>query len=176
MSLNLGNKTPAQSCNDILHTPNNNQGITTRLARVYGGNGIPTPLKLSADAIEADFGKGLLSKAVLDACHLKYNNVGDVKTEYQISTTAGNIQRIRLTANLNITFLHNLDEGRAFEMTLLVEQSTGGHTITFPVAFKTPGDAAITLSATGGSIDVLKVITFDGGNVWLVYKAASDLR
>lgn len=176
MSESLGDKTPAQSCNDILYLNNNNSGLTNSLVSVYGGNGIPSPLKLAAEKIEANFNKGLLSRPIIDSSQLRYNDIGEVGSSYQISTTGGNLQRIVLTQNLSLTFLHNLETGSSFELTLLVQQSTGGHFITFPSSFKKPGQSNITFSASPGAIDVLKIIAYKGGNEWLVYKQASDLR
>jgi hypothetical protein len=176
MSSSLSDKTPAQSCNDLLYLNNDNIGVTSDLVTVYGGNGIPTPLKLSTEKMEASFNKGALVKPVIDSYHLKYNDIGEVGATYQISTTAGNVQKLTLTENLSLTFLHNLDEGSAFELTLLVEQSTGGHTVSFPSSFRKPGQTNITLSSTANAIDVLKLLTYNGGEDWLVYKEASDLR
>lgn len=176
MSSSLANKTPAQSCNDLLHLNNSNIGITNNLVTVYGGNGVPTPLKLSTEKMEATFNKGALIKPVIDSYHLKYNDIGEVGETYQISTTAGNVQKLILTQNLSLTFLHNLDAGSAFELTLLIEQSTGGHTVSFPFSFRKTGQTSITLSSTASAIDVLKILTYNGGEDWLVYKEASDLR
>lgn len=176
MSSNLQNKTPAQSYQDLLHVNNDNVGITGDLVTVYGGNGIPTPLKLAAEKIEANFNKGNLIKPVIDSCHFRSNDIGITGATYQLSTTGGNVQKIKLNQNTSVTILSNLDSGSAFEMTLIVEQSTGGHFVSFPASFKTPSQTAISLSITPGAIDILKIITYNGGDTWLAYKVASDLR
>jgi hypothetical protein len=176
MSSSIGDKTPAQSYKDLLHLNNDNGGLLSDLSTVYSGNGIATPLRLAAEKIEADFGKGTLSSAVFDSCHFRYNAIGEVEDTYQISTTGGNYQKIILTENLTLTFLHDSEEDQAFELTLLVEQSSGGHTITLPVTVKTPGQSSISLSATAGAVDILKIITLNAGETWFAYKVASDLR
>jgi len=176
MSDRIGGKTPAQVHNDLFYLNNSNKGIDDQARSVYSGNGIPTQLKLGAEIIEADFNKGTLKDPVIDSYHLRFNDIGNISGAYQISTTGGNVQKIRLTGNVSMTILSNVDSKNAFEITLLVEQSAGNHSITFPSGFKTPSHTSISFSANAGSIDILKLLTIDGGENWIVYKIATDLR
>jgi ATP-dependent helicase HrpB len=76
------------------------------------------------EIMEADFNKGLLKSPVIDSYHLKFNDIGNVTGTYQISTTGGNVQKIRLTGNVYLTILSNVDEDNAFVINLIVEQSS----------------------------------------------------
>lgn len=176
MSDRIGDKTPAQIYNDLFYLNNANRGIDGEARYLYSGNGVPTPLKIGAEIIEADFNKGSLKAPVIDSYHLRFNDIGNKTGSHQISTTGGNIQKIRLIGNVALTILSNVSETNAFEITLIVEQSDGNHSITFPNNFKTTADASISFSSNAGALDVLKLITFNGGNTWLVYKSGTDLR
>lgn len=176
MSARLGNKTPAQTYNDFFYLNNDNMGIDFTARPLISGNGVATPLKLGVETMEADFNKGLLKKPLIDSYHLKINDIGEKSGAYQIRTNSGNMQKMTLVGNVDLTILSDVDESSAFEMTLLVEQSTGGHTLGLPAAFKTPSHTTISFSTTAGSIDILKFITYNGGDSWLVYKVASDMR
>jgi len=176
MGNELGSKTPAQSHNDLFYLNNSNSGVDDNMRYLYSGNGIKTTIQISEDAFAVDFNKGSCKKPLLDCYFVKPNDAGTIAATYQISTSAGNIQKIRLSSNTTLSILSNLNTAAAFEMTLLVEQSTGGHNITFSGNFKRPGASSISLSATADAVDVLKLISVDGGSTWYVYKEASDLR
>ena len=176
MGNELGSKTPAQSYNDLFYLNNNNDGLDENLRYVYSGNGIKTTVQISEDAVAVDFNKGSCKRPLLDCYFIKPNDAGTVATTYQISTSAGNIQKIRINGNTALSILSNVNTATAFELTLLVEQAVGGHNLTFSGTFKTPGAATISLSSTAGAVDVLKFVTIDGANTWYVYKEASDLR
>lgn len=175
MSDRIGNKTPAQIYNDLFYLNNSNIGIDSEVRSVYSGNGVATPLKIGVEKMEADFGKGSLKTPTIDSYHLRFNDIGDVTGNYQISTTGGNIQKMRLTGNVSLTVLSNVEVDTAFEITLIVEQSVGNNSIVFPNEFKTTGHTSISFSANPGSIDILKLINYNG-DTWLVYKSATDLR
>lgn len=172
----IGNKTPAQLHNDLFAFNNNNEGVDGVLRPVYSGNGTPLPIEISIDQVAIDFNKGAITRPIIDSSHMRLTDIGDKTGAYQISTTGGNVQKIRLTGNVTMTVLSDVDTDAAFEITLIVEQSSGGNTITFGSGFLKPGGAAISFSATAGAIDILKLLTYDGGTTWLVYKIASDVR
>jgi hypothetical protein len=176
MGNEIGSKTPAQTCNDLFYLNNSNAGVDGDLRYIYSGNGTKTTLQISEDAFSVDFNKSSCKKALLDCYFIKPNDAGSIGSTYQISTSAGNMQKITLTANTTLSILSNLESSAAFEMTLLVAQSTGGHTLSFSGTFKTPSAAAITLSSTAGAVDILKLLSIDGGTTWYAYKQGSDLR
>jgi len=176
MSEKIGDKTPAQIHNDLFYLNNENAGIESEAKSLYSGNGIATSLKIGVEKLEANFYQGELKAPLLNECHLSFNNLGEVSGSYQLSTSGGNTQKMTLTGNVSLTILSNVSSSNAFEITLLVEQSSGGHTISFPSGFKTSSHASITFSSTAGDIDILKFLTYDGGDTWIVYKIAGDLR
>lgn len=176
MSARIGDKTPAQIHNDLFYLNNSNRGIESEPRVVYSGNGVATPLKLGIEQMEADFNQGELKTPVINSYHLRFNDIGEISGSYQVSTTGGNVQKVVLTGNVVMTILSNVSLSNAFEFTLVVEQSSGGHSITFPNSFKTASHLSITFSTNSGAIDILKFLTFDGGETWLVYQAATDLR
>jgi len=176
MSTKIGDKTPAQIHNDLFYLNNGNVGIENEVKSLYSGNGIATPLKIGIEKLEANFYQGELKSPLLNQCHLYFNDIGEISGSYQISTTGGNTQKITLIGNVSLTILSNVNTSNAFEITLLVEQSSGGNTITFPSNFKTSSHLAISFSSNAGAIDILKFLTYDGGETWIVYKIAADLR
>jgi hypothetical protein len=177
MSSKIGGKTPAQVHNDLFYLNNSNNGIDGTLRSLYSGNGIITNLKFSVGFLEADFNKGLLNKPLLNSFYYKYKDIGTSSGSFQIKTDDGNFQKIKLNASSSVTIVSDIEESDGFEINLIVEQSSGGHIINFsPSVFKTPSASFIPLSSNSGAIDVLKLITFNGGQTWLVYKIASDVR
>lgn len=176
MSSDLGNKTPAQVYKDLFFIDNQNQGIDSNPRTVYSGNGLATNLKVGAETLEADFNKGHLKAPLISYYHLDSKDIGTVSGSYQLNTTNGNIQKLKLNGNLVFTIYHNLESTSGFELTLIVEQTNGGNFITFPSSFKKSGGSNIQFSSNSGAIDILKLVTFNGGSTWLVYIVASDLR
>lgn len=176
MSAKIGDKTPAQIHNDLFYLNNGNVGIEDEAKPLYSGNGVATPLKIGVEKLEANFYQGELKAPLLNECHLSFNDIGEVSGNYQISTTGGNTQKMTLTGDVSLTILSNVNTSNAFEITLLVEQSSGGHVITLPSTFKTSSHLAISFSTNSGAIDILKFLTYDGGETWIVYKIAADLR
>jgi hypothetical protein len=133
-------------------------------------------MQISETSFAVDFNKASCKKPLLDCYFIKPNNAGSIATTYQISTSCWKHAKNYFDRKYYFSILSNLNDDAAFELTLLVAQSTGGHSLNFSGTFKTPGAASISLSATAGAVDILKFISIDGGNVWYVYKQGSDLR
>lgn len=166
MSNEIGNLTPAQICNDLFYLNNSNLGVDEELRSLYAGNGVIIPMKISSEKIQIDNLE--IDNIISSYTALSVNDIGNQSGSYQMSTAAGNLQKVRLTGNLALTILSNVEEGYGFEILLAVEQSSGGHSITFPGTFRTPNDVALTFSSGAAKIDILKFITHDAGETWYV--------
>jgi len=75
--------------------------------------------------------------------------------------------KLTLSANCTLTFSSaTTDEAWSFGL-FLVQDATGGRTITWPASVLWAGGTAPTLSTTANAIDYLVFTTFDGGTTWL---------
>ena len=176
MSNPIGNKTPANTYNDLFYLNNSNNGVDSTLRSVYSGNGTETTIKISDDSVSINFNKESCKQPLLDCYFVKTNDAGTLSGSAQISTSAGNMQKITLGGNVSLSILSNLETNYGFEMTLIVQQSTGGHTLTFVGNFTTPNQQnPLTISTVAGRKDIIKVITYDGGSNWIAYVAASNI-
>jgi len=172
MSTKIGDKTPAQAHNDLLYIPNENNGLDSTVRSVYSGNGIESPLKIGTGGIEANFGKGLLIKPLIDSCHYKCTDHGEISGSYQLSTTGGNIQKIKLVGSTTLSILSNLESSSAFELILIIEKGSLSSTLSFlDSSYKLDSDSgSLGLSSAIGAIDIVRFFTYNGGQTWLVYK------
>jgi len=94
-----------------------------------------------------------------------------------INTALGNQFVISLGINITtLTFTNVPANTRVYTMTLyLVQDATGGRTVTWPVSVKWPGGSAPTLTTTGTKQDIVTLTTYDGGSTWLGVPVAFDL-
>lgn len=175
MSSEIGNKTPSQVFNDLFYLNNGNRGVDSTPRSIYSGNGVPTSLKIGVDKMEADFNKGVLVRPVLGPYYLKFNDIGEVSESFNINTDDGNIQKIKLLDSVSFTITTDSSSTVVFELTLIVEQSSGGDSLSCPGGFRQSNDGVLTFSNTPGSIDIFKFITYDGGTTWLAYNLASNI-
>jgi hypothetical protein len=88
----------------------------------------------------------------------EYNN-GDSGTADTIDWGNGNKQRSTLTGDCTYTF--TAPGGACNLLIKLIQDETGGHTVTWPASVKWPGGTAPTLTATGNAIDIV-TFYFDG--------------
>lgn len=71
------------------------------------------------------------------------------------------------TSITTLTFSNIPATGRVFSMTLFITQAGGGSkTITWPASVKWSGGTTPTLTTTNGKVDVITLVTFDGGTIW----------
>jgi len=83
-----------------------------------------------------------------------------------LNCSNGNIFAINLTTSISTLTLSNVpSSGRVYNMTLIITQG-GTRTITWPGAVKWPGGVAPTLTATAAKVDILTLVTDDGGTNW----------
>jgi hypothetical protein len=88
-----------------------------------------------------------------------------------IDCADGNIFNLDLNVSIStLTFSNVPANTKAFMMTLLVKQGTSGvETITWPASVKWPNGTAPTITAVANKVDIVSLITYDGGTNWLGY-------
>lgn len=95
-----------------------------------------------------------------------YTNKGDNTGATTVNLDDGNVQRVRLTGNVTFTFSGSTN-GEACSLTLiLVQDGTGGRTVTWPGSVDWEAATAPTLSTAANSVDILTFVTVDGGTTW----------
>jgi hypothetical protein len=92
---------------------------------------------------------------------------GNLTGAITIDCAAADMQRIAMTGNISgITFSNVPASGRTFALTLELFHSGAGRTVTWPAAVKWPGATAPTLSTGASDIDIVTLVTRDGGTTW----------
>ena len=93
-----------------------------------------------------------------------------------IDCSLGNNFVITLNTNINTLIFNNIpSSGRLYSLNLiLVQDSTGSRTINWPVTVLWPNNLEPTLTTTGGKIDVIALVTYDGGLSWLGFVAGQN--
>lgn len=88
----------------------------------------------------------------------------------------GNVFAVTLTENItSLTLSNPPTTGKAGSVTLILTQDgTGGRTVTWPTAVLWPGGTEPTLSSGGGDIDVIVLVTVNGGTSWYGMLAGAD--
>jgi hypothetical protein len=94
---------------------------------------------------------------------------------YAVNLTTGNIFNLTLTANCTITFTNPPATGKAGSVTLILTQDgVGTRTISWPASVKWPGGTAPTLSVSSASVDIIQLLTIDGGTTWRGFIAGTN--
>lgn len=88
-------------------------------------------------------------------------NAGDSGTSKTLDWNDGNLQRLRLTGNVTLT-LNNPVTGASYFLELL-QDATGGRTVTWPSTVKWEGGSAPTLTTTANRKDCV-VLFWNGSN------------
>jgi len=85
-----------------------------------------------------------------------------------IDCSVGNAYVVTMTANItSISFSNVPAAGSVFTLTMfLTQDATGGRTVTWPASVKWQGGATPTLTATGSKMDIIQLVTHDGGTNW----------
>ena len=95
-----------------------------------------------------------------------YFDNGSSGTAVTINAANGNIQKLTLTANCNLS-LANPISGVLCSMTILMFQdSTGARTISWPPSVKWDMLGTPALSAVAGAMDMVSLLSIDGGATW----------
>ena len=174
----LTSKTPGNTYKDLFHLNNSNNGIDSTLRSIYSGNGTVTKLKLSETKCEIDFNQGECKKALLRAPYYVIYDVGTTSGAVALNISNGSIQKVTLKGNITgITISSDMDSSVGCEFILLLQQTTGTHTLALSSSiYKTPGGSSITLSSNASGLDILRFLTINGGSTWYVFRDGADLR
>jgi len=91
-----------------------------------------------------------------------YDN-GNSGTSKTIDWNNGNKQKITLTGNCTLTF--TAPSGPCSLQLIVVQDGTGGRTLTYPASVKWAGGSPITLSTAANSVDIVSFL-YDGGSYY----------
>lgn len=93
-----------------------------------------------------------------------------------IDCSLGNNFDISLSASItSLSFTNVPANRRLYPCTLiLIQDAVGGRTVSWPASFKWSGKVAPTLTATAGGIDIITIVTYDGGTTWLATVAGQN--
>jgi hypothetical protein len=93
-----------------------------------------------------------------------------------LDCATGTVFNITLSTSItSLTFSNVPASGRVYTMTLIVTQAGGGSkTITWPAAVKWPNTTAPTLTTTSTKVDILTLMTPDGGTTWYGFVAGQN--
>lgn len=96
-----------------------------------------------------------------------YVDKGNVSGALAINCLAGAWQRVAMTGNItSVSFSDPPASGKAFAITLELEHSGAARTVTWPGSVKWPGGTTPTLSSAASDIDIITLVTRDGGTTW----------
>lgn len=97
-------------------------------------------------------------------------------TAYTVDLVNGNVYELTLTGNCTITLSNPPATGRAGSVTLILTQDgTGSRTITWPSSVKWSNTSAPTLTTTAGAVDIIQLLTTNGGTTWRGFLAGVNL-
>lgn len=119
-------------------------------------------LQLLGDSVASDF-----------SIDLKHHTEDTVSVTATSTTTlncaAATVFDVNLAASITTLSFTNLPpSGNAYTATLLITNG-GNKLITWPASVKFPGGTPPTLTATAGKIDVVTLLTVNGGTTWLAF-------
>lgn len=95
-----------------------------------------------------------------------YQNHGNAGATETVDLANGNTHRVVLDANLTLTFTAVTSGVRCRFDLVVVQDATGGRTITWPASVDWPGGTAPTLSPGANAVDIFTFLTVDGGTIW----------
>lgn len=97
-------------------------------------------------------------------------------TSYAIDLQNGNVFNITLTGSCLFSFSNPPASGKACSITLILTQDgNGNRSASWPASVKWPSATAPTLSAGSGDVDIIQLMTVDGGTTWLGFLAGLDM-
>lgn len=99
----------------------------------------------------------------------EFRNFEEASSSIVVNCAAAATAVYVLTGNItSMSFTNVPTSPYSFAITLiLIQDSTGGRTINWPFEVKWPGGSAPTLTVGAGKIDVVTLMTYDGGASWL---------
>jgi hypothetical protein len=94
------------------------------------------------------------------------HTVGSSGSTLTVSLANGNVQAITLTANAIFTLTSPAAGSFRSLLLLLVQDTTGSRTVTWPGTVHWGGPGAPTLSTAPNAIDIINLFTISGGTSW----------
>jgi hypothetical protein len=84
-----------------------------------------------------------------------------------INLAVGRVFTVSLTQNITSIVFQNVPAVSAVNVQIIFTQdATGGRTVTFPSSFKWSGGTSLPVTTTANAIDVLNIMTVNGGTTW----------
>ena len=94
-----------------------------------------------------------------------------------VDLSEANIFNTTLTSDVTFTFANPPASGTAGGFTLiLVQDATGGRTVTWPAAVRWSGGTEPTLYTIEGSLNIFSFLTVDGGTTWFGFNGGGKNR
>jgi hypothetical protein len=95
---------------------------------------------------------------------------------YQFNPGSGNVYKLTLTANCSFSFTNVPSSGFSCSLSvILIQDSTGSRTVTWPASVKWALGLAPTLSTAANAVDVIQLFTVDGGTTWYAFLAGKGM-
>lgn len=153
--------------NDFLSVEHDPDGsLKTAVKSINGKTGNSITLSAADTGAIATTGGGAETTATATA----------ITANTTISLVNGNVQRLMLSTNTTLE-LTGATSGVACSLSLYVLQDdTGGRSITWPTSVKWPSAIAPVLSTGANKIDLVIMETWDGGTTWYGTLAGADFR
>jgi hypothetical protein len=94
-----------------------------------------------------------------------------------LNASTADYQAFRLTGNTTVTITGAPASGKLGVITVeLTQDASGSRTVSWPASVKWPSGAAPVLSTVAGKVDVVQVMTRDGGTTWFGSLLGIDFR
>jgi hypothetical protein len=109
-----------------------------------------------------------LTRPLLRSPRERVSTTASVTGAVNISLQNDNVLVWTLTGNVTLTLSSPPPSNDALAVTfILIQDGTGSRTVTWPGSVKWPGGVAPVLTTAAGKIDVVTLITYDGGTSYL---------
>lgn len=93
---------------------------------------------------------------------------GTVSGSVTLDLTEANVFDYTITGDTSISFTGASGDGKGNSFTLVIRQdSTGGHTLSWPSSVEWNGGTQQTIDGTASTASLFSVISNDGGNSWI---------
>lgn len=108
---------------------------------------------------------------VIEGYRQKLTTINPATGLVNLDLRGSNDFALTLTGNVTLNPINIPGSSRVDVTLYLTQDGTGGHTITFPGGTIFDGGTIPTLSTGAGEIDVVQLVTLDGGTTWFGFAA-----
>ena len=124
---------------------------------------------LTTDGTNASWANPLAGALSFGSMYSEYKGAISATATTNIDCSLANNFVVTLAASItSLTFSNVPASGRIMTLTLFLQQdATGSRTVTWPASVKWSAAAAPTLTTTANKIDIISLVTYDGGTTWL---------